>query len=237
MKIHFVLHEHFEGPAAIEDWAKNKGHELFYTRTYQYDRLPKNTDVFDFLVIMGEPQSPVTTSQTCAYFDSQAEQALIQLAILADKAVLGVCLGAQLIGDALGASFAHSPHKEIGVFNLELTEAGQKDSLLAHLPKTFPVAHWHGDMPGLTKDAQVLAISQGCPRQIIRYLPKVYGFQCHFEFTKAAIQQMVHYAGHELEPNKPYIQDAQALLDQDYTIINNFLFSFLDQLESLLLAA
>jgi GMP synthase (glutamine-hydrolysing) len=70
---------------------------------------------------------------------------------------MSFCLGAQLIGEALGAKTERSPEKETGVYPIELTAAGTRDPLLRGLPGTFPAIHWHNDMPGLTDDTAVLA--------------------------------------------------------------------------------
>jgi GMP synthase (glutamine-hydrolysing) len=78
---------------------------------------------------MGGPQSPATTREECPWFDAQAEKALISRAIEAGKTVIGVCLGSQLIGEALGAAFCHSPEKEIGKFPVRLTDAGKANPL------------------------------------------------------------------------------------------------------------
>ncbi len=235
MKLHIVMHESFEAPAAIEVWAKSKNHGITYIRLYQGDRLPCQVDAFDFLIVMGGPQSPATTIEQCPYFDAQKEIELIKMAINADKAILGVCLGAQLVGEALGAKFEHSPNREIGVFDLTLTEAGKISPPFLMFPEKFVVGHWHGDMPGLTSDAQILAYSEGCPRQIIKYGPKVWGFQCHFEFTPKAIEGMLENCSAELEKHKnlPYVQDAETLRNSNYDIMNDYLFQFLDHLESM----
>lgn len=235
MKLHIIMHESFEAPAAIEDWAKSKNHQILYTKLYQNEKLPDNADDFDFLVVMGGPQSPATTIEECHHFDAQKEIALIKMAIDNDKAVFGVCLGAQLIGEALGAKFDHSPNREIGVFDVTLTEAGKKDPFFSSLPEKFSVGHWHGDMPGLTSDSEILAFSEGCPRQVVRYTPKVYGFQCHFEFTPEAIEGMIENSLEELEKYKslPYIQDPETLRSKDYNQMNNFLFKFLDYIENI----
>jgi len=234
MKLHIVMHESFEAPAAIKVWAKNKNHQISYTRLYQNEKLPDQTDDFDFLVVMGGPQSPATTVEECPYFNAQREIELIKMAINNDKSVLGVCLGAQLIGEALSAKFDHSPNREIGVFNLTLTKAGREDSFFSSLPEKFSVGHWHGDMPGLTNNAEILAFSEGCPRQIVRYTPKVYGFQCHFEFTPDAIDGMIKNCSDELDKYKdlPYIQNAATLKSNDYVQMNKYLFQFLDYVES-----
>ena len=230
MKIHFVMHESFEAPAAIEEWARKKGHTISYTRCYKNNSFPENCDNIDFLIIMGGPQCPATTTQECSYFNAQAEIALIKKAIEADKLLLGVCLGAQLIGEALGAPFVHSPYRESGVFELRLTDKAKDDPIFSTFPENFLVGHWHGDMPGLTPESKILALSEGCPRQIVRYSPKIYGFQCHFEFTPEAIEGMIMNNAHELEDykNLPYIQTAEELKKINYDEMNNLLFKFLD---------
>lgn len=231
MKLHIIMHESFESPAAIETWAQKKGYEISYTRLYDGDVFPEECN-FDFLAVMGGPQSPATTLEECPHYNAPKEIAFIKKAIDQNKKLLGVCLGAQLIGEALGAKFDHSPNREIGVFPVALTEAGKQDSIIGTFPEQFMVGHWHGDMPGLTAESEVLATSQGCPRQIVRYTPSIYGFQCHFEFTPEAIDGMIKNNAHELEEYKglPYIETAEQLRAHDFTEINALLFSFLDRL-------
>ena len=184
---------------------------------------------------MGGPQSPTTTKQECPHFDAKAEIKFIKSVIEADKLLLGVCLGAQLIGEALEARFEHSPNREIGVFDVTLTDAAKADPVFSTFPDTFPVGHWHGDMPGLTESAQTLAYSNGCPRQVVRYTPKIYGFQCHFEFTPDAIENMIANSSEELEKYKklPYIEDSVTLRSHDFSEINSKLFKFLDYFQEL----
>lgn len=230
MRMHIVMHESFEAPAAIETWAKNRGLSISYTRLYEGDEFSKDPDDFDFLVVMGGPQSPATTLGECPYFDAQKEIRFIKSAIDGGKILVGVCLGAQMIGEALGAKFDHSPQREIGVFEINLTEAGKNDPIFSKFPERFPVGHWHGDMPGLTAESGILAYSGGCPRQIIRYTPRVYGFQCHFEFTPEAIEEMIEHSAQELEAyaSLPYIENAAALQSHNYKGMNELLFRFLD---------
>lgn len=231
MKVHIVMHESFESPAAIERWATERNCEVGYTKLYAGDVIPEKPDC-DFLVIMGGPQSPATTPAECPHFDAAREIALIRQAIDAGTTVFGVCLGAQLIGEALGARFDHSPNREIGVFPIMLTEEGKRDPLIGAFPEILHTGHWHGDMPGLTPESKVLATSEGCPRQIVRYSPKVYGFQCHLEFTLDAIEAMIENNAHELAQyaGLPYIETADTLRSHDYEEMNVMLFSFLDRL-------
>ncbi|MDP2717198.1 MAG: gamma-glutamyl-gamma-aminobutyrate hydrolase family protein [Candidatus Micrarchaeota archaeon] len=234
MRLHIVTHASFESPAAIRIWAEKRGHAVSHTRLYAGESLPESVDGFDFLVVMGGPQSPATTLAECPHFDAAAEIAFIQKTLFAQKPVLGVCLGAQLLCEAFGARFGTSPHKEIGVFDITLTAEAQNDPVFSTFPDAFPVGHWHGGMPGLSPDAVGLAKSAGCPRQVVRYSPKAYGFQCHFEFTPTAIEGMIQHAWHELESGKdlPYVLSAETLRAQDFGSMNEKLFAFLDFLQT-----
>ena len=127
------MHESFEAPGAIETWAKRRKHEITYTRLYDKDTLPQNVDDIDFLIVMGGPQSPATTKEECHYFDAKREIEFIKKTINDGKLVLGICLGAQLIGESLGAKFEHSPEKEIGVFELTLTADADDDPIFSKL--------------------------------------------------------------------------------------------------------
>lgn len=232
MHIHFIIHADFELPGAYERWAQNKGHTMAYSRLYDGETLPENVNDMDMLIVMGGPQSPLTSLTECPYFDSLAEQNLIIAAKDAGKVVIGVCLGAQMIGQALGGMVEHSPEKEIGSFPIFLTEQGLNNSFVSHFGTELTVGHWHGDMPGLTAEAVVLAYSAGCPRQIITYAPLVYGFQCHLEFTHDLVETLIAhaYVNSDLINPNPYIQSKTELRAQDYAEMNGKLYAFLDKI-------
>ena len=232
MHIHFIIHEHFEAPGAYEIWGKSRGCSLSYTRVYQGDSLPEELGGTDLLIIMGGPQSPATTREECPWFDAQAEKALISRAIEAGKTVIGVCLGSQLIGEALGAAFCHSPEKEIGKFPVRLTDAGKANPLFEGFGSVLIVGHWHNDMPGLTPQAKVLAYSEGCPRQIVQYSERVYGFQCHMELTPEVVELLIEHSQNDLRRAGEFrfVETAEKLRSHDYREMNQVLFSFLDKL-------
>lgn len=232
MHIHFIIHEHFEAPGAYEIWGKSRGCSLSYTRVYQGDPLPEELGGTDLLIIMGGPQSPATTREECPWFDAQAEKALISRAIEAGKTVIGVCLGSQLIGEALGAAFCHSPEKEIGKFPVRLTDAGKANPLFEGFSSVLNVGHWHNDMPGLTPQAKVLAYSEGCPRQIVQYSERVYGFQCHMELTPEVVELLIEHSQNDLRRAGEFrfVETAEKLRSHDYREMNQVLFSFLDKL-------
>ena len=183
---------------------------------------------------MGGPQSPDEDRETFPYYDPQAEIELIQKAMKADRYIVGVCLGAQLLSVAYGAEYEHSPEREIGVYPITLTEAGLKDEHVKVLGPTLNTGHWHGDMPGLTEDAIVLATSQGCPRQIIRFSLKHYAFQAHLEFDPEAVELLIAADGEEVleeqSKNLTYVQKPEAIRAYDYQEMNAKLYAFLDSL-------
>lgn len=232
MHIHFIVHEHFESPGACLHWAQDRGYTIGWSRVYAGDPLPANADGFDMLVVLGGPQSPRTTLAECAYFDTHAEQNLIAQAIAAGRIVIGICLGSQLIGEALGAPVMQSPEKEIGHYPVTLSVEGLRDPNIAHFGPALVVGHWHNDMPGMTPTATVLAASEGCPRQIVKYGDRVYGFQCHMEFDAEVIERLITHSQEELEAAKGrlFIRSVQEMRSWDYREMNQKLWTFLDNL-------
>ena len=234
MKVHFVLHETFEVPGAYLKWAQERGHQVTSTKVYESEVLPESVDEIDFLIVMGGPQSPDEDREAFPYYDPQAEIQLIQKAIKSDRYIVGVCLGAQLLSVAYGAEYEHSPEREIGVFPITLTEAGLEDEHVKVLGPTLITGHWHGDMPGLSEDAVVLATSQGCPRQIIRFSPKHYAFQAHLEFDPEAVDLLIAADGEDVleeqSQNLNFVQQPDVIRNYDYREMNAKLYAFLDSL-------
>ena len=232
MRVHFVQHEVFEAPGAYLEWAIQRGYNVTFSKVYENQPLPETVEDIDLLIVMGGPQSPSTTKQECPHFDAQAEMDLISKAIDAGKAVVGVCLGAQLIGEALGGICEHSPEKEIGLFPIRLTEEGLTDERINHFGSTLLVGHWHSDMPGLTPQSKVLATSEGCPRQIVSYGDLVYAFQCHMEFTPEVVELLIAEEVDFLTnaTTYKYVQKPDEIRGYDFIEMNDNLFQFLDNL-------
>lgn len=234
LNIHFILHEAFEVPGAYLKWAQWRGHNISATKVYEREALPDNVDDIDFLIVMGGPQSPDEDRQAFPYYDPQSELRLMRQAMAADKYIVGVCLGAQLLSVAYGARHTRSPEREIGIYPIELTAEGLADAHVSLLGKTLNTGHWHGDMPGLTDEAVVLATSKGCPRQIIRFAPKHYAFQAHLEFDREAVGLLIAADGRdkvaEQSQAQTYIQHPDKIEAADFSEMNAKLFDFLDSL-------
>lgn len=161
------------------------------------------------------------------------EKSFIRSAIEAGKTVIGICLGSQLIADVLGAKVYANHQKEIGWFNLELTEDGRNEALLAGYEDNFQVFHWHGDTFDLPKGSKRLFQSETTANQAFLYNKKVLGLQFHFEVTLNSLQDMVKHGASELIENDT-IQTAEKILSQSCFIEENNkkMFGILDYLQS-----
>ena len=234
MRVHFILHETFEVPGAYLKWALERGHHITSTKVYEKEPLPETIDGIDFLIVMGGPQSPDEDRENFPYYDPKAELSFMKEAIAADIYIVGVCLGAQLLSVAYGAKYEHSPEREIGVYPVTLTMQGLTDPHVSLFGKNLETGHWHGDMPGLTEDAVVLATSQGCPRQIIRFSPKHYAFQAHLEFDPEAVELLITADGEEQLREQSekftFVQTPEELRENHYSEMNAKLYAFLDSL-------
>jgi GMP synthase (glutamine-hydrolysing) len=227
MKVHCLQHTSFETPGAILKWAAQHNADFSITQSYRDEALPDIYEI-DFLIVLGGPQS---ATQLEKYPYLKAEVKLIQQAIFKQKVVVGICLGAQLIGEALGAATEKSPYPEIGIFPLDLLPEAKHDPIFSQFPKKLISAHWHNDMPGLAKGMMLLASSQGCPRQAFCYGDRVYGLQCHFEMMKSNVEKMLTHCKEDLRAGL-YIQDPQTFLNADFDTINQKMSVILDYLTS-----
>ncbi len=150
----------------------------------------------DGVVSMGGPMS--------AYQEKQhpwivQELALLQQAVKAKLPVLGVCLGAQMLAQALGAQVHAAPVKEIGWYPLMREPGADGDPLMAAFGQTETVFQWHGDAFQTPKGAVRLASSPLCPEQGFRYGTNAYGLQFHLEVTEAMIRAWMMQPGNRKE--------------------------------------
>jgi GMP synthase-like glutamine amidotransferase len=147
-----------------------------------------------------------------ARFDwMQDEKRVIEAAMRAEKRVLGVCLGAQLIAHVLGARVYRNRFKEIGWFPVHSTDAGRASW---GLPKQLAAFHWHGDAFDLPKDAVHLARSAACENQMFAIGTSVVGIQFHLEMTRDGIEDLVRHGAADLGEG-PYVQSPSEMMGTD----------------------
>ena len=195
LRIHSLEHAPAEGAGKIRDWAVARGHTLAVTRLDLGEALPEPED-FDLLVIMG---GGMNIYQHRDYPWLVAEKECIHKAISSDKAVLGVCLGAQLIADVLGGKVVQNPVQEIGWYPVRFIH---REPPFDGFPAEAVVFHWHGDTFSLPPAAHRTAESDGCPNQAFAVGKKIAGLQFHVEVTPAAAAAFCEGADHILLPDR-----------------------------------
>ena len=143
--------------------------------------LPEPAD-YDGLVVFGGEQS-ARDDASHPYLPALAAQ--MRAAAEAGKAVLGICLGAQLFARGLGAENRLGQAREFGWCDVTLTSQGQDDPVLGALPGDFPIFQWHSDTFTLPPGAVHLAGNAVAPVQGYRFGRAGYGTQFHFEASRA----------------------------------------------------
>lgn len=199
MNVLIIKHVENEGPGLIE-YVLNETkipYEILNLEVTSY--LPK-IDHFTHLILLGGPMNVYEEER---YPFLKKEDLLIKEAIQRGRVILGICLGAQLIAKALGARAYKAPVKEIGWFDVELTEEGSRSTLFSHLPKNFPVFQWHEDTFELPRGAKLLATSSLIPYQAFNYGREVYALQFHLEVTENMVKEWLTDYEDELKNGSP----------------------------------
>ena len=204
MRVYVLQHVPFEELGNIQPWLVQHNAEIHYCRLYANDPLPDVNET-DLLIVLGGPMSVNDESH---YPWLVAEKAFLAQAIAAEKPIVGICLGAQLIASCQGARIYSNYAKEIGWFDITAVAASGD---VLRLPATMHVFHWHGETFELPANAVLLASSVACNNQIFQLGQRVIGLQCHLETTADNARSMVLHCADELTGGS-FIQDADTIL-------------------------
>ena len=175
-----LQHVAFEGPGALAGAIADAGADLTILRMDRGDSLPHPDAVTDLagLIVMGGPMSVHDDLPWLA-----DERTLLRATVESGLPVLGVCLGAQQLAAALGATVARGPAPEYGVGEVHLTTDAIADPVFAPAPSPLPCVHWHGDTFDLPQGAVRLAGNAAYENQAFRVGDRAYGLQFHVEVT------------------------------------------------------
>ncbi|MFQ6023704.1 MAG: type 1 glutamine amidotransferase [Acidiferrobacterales bacterium] len=185
MRILVFQHIAVEHPGIFRDFLATDGIEWDVVELDKGEPIPA-LDAYDALWVMGGPMDvweedkyPWLVAEKTAIHEALTERAL---------PYLGVCLGHQLLADALGGKVHAMEEPEIGILDVELTAQGIPDPLLAGLPKVAKGLQWHSaEVVEPPPGAVVLARSPACAVQALRVGENAYGLQYHLELTDATV--------------------------------------------------
>ncbi len=227
MQIEVLQHVPFEGPGAISDWAAARGFPVRRCRLFTGEK-PSEPSPQIFYVIMG---GPMNIYEDAKYPWLAEERAFIRRAIAAGSRMIGVCLGAQLLADALGSRVYAGNEKEIGWFPVRFLKENAPE-FLSDAPDHTTVFHWHGDTFDIPDRAQHLAQSDACTSQAFLYEKRILALQFHIESTPESVAALVENGADELI-DAPCIQSAEEILsapESTYKSIHAILTGLLDKL-------
>ena len=162
------------------------GAEIDFRRAHLGEALPESADAHDAAVVLGGGQNALADDEY-PYFPTLLE--LLRDFERRDRAVLGICLGSQIIARAFGAGNQIGGASEFGWHGVELTESAKNDAVLGALPKTFPIFQWHDDTFSLPERAERLASTAVAENQAFRIGRAIYGIQFHFEADRRLLRE------------------------------------------------
>jgi GMP synthase-like glutamine amidotransferase len=175
-----VQHVAHEGPGLIATMLEKAGIEMHLCRVDQGELLPPSRAVRSLggLVVLGGPMGVHDDSLNPWL---EAERELLAAAVEADRVVLGVCLGAQQLAEALGGQVTVGPEPEIGFGQVLLTPEGESDPVLGPAGTPFPCVHWHRDTFTVPDTGVRLAGNARFANQAFRVGARAYALQFHVE--------------------------------------------------------
>ncbi|MDO3378660.1 type 1 glutamine amidotransferase [Geoalkalibacter halelectricus] len=146
----------------------------------------------------------------------------LRTALAAQLPFLGICLGGQLLAEALGAAVYSGRRGEHGCNTINLTAAGRRDPLFADLPTPFPTFHWHNDSFDIPAGAIHLASTSTCPGQAFRH-GNAWGLQFHPEVDAAIVDDWRRRAGRDAAVVADFVRHSAALRRTGQDLLRRFL--------------
>jgi GMP synthase-like glutamine amidotransferase len=185
MRILVFQHLDVETPGIFAEFWQAQGHELTIVELDAGERI-YDLDLFDMLAVMGGPMD-VWQQEQHPWLGIEKAAIRHWVSVL-KKPYLGICLGHQLLADALGGTVGLMAGPEVGIADVHLNQAGTTDPIFAGIGPTISALHWHGaEVSTLPDGCEILASNDHCAIQAFRYGEAAYGFQFHIEITASTV--------------------------------------------------
>ena len=213
-----LQHVAHEGPGRIVPIFRDFGIRTEVRRLDRGDEVPTDLDELRVLIVLGGPMGVADVGGTKYPFLAKEVETLQRL-VAADRPVLGICLGAQLLAHAAGAKVYPNtrpgatpqdppiPAPEIGWGPVQFPFPGGTEPLVSGMVDGAPMFHWHFDTFDLPKvpgpsnlppnvpppptGSSLLSSSKACKNQAFRFKTKLFGFQYHIELDRPGIDALV----------------------------------------------
>ena len=206
-KILVFQHVPYEPLGTLDPLLKEAGFRIRYVNFSREPHHRPAVDKYVALIVLG---GPMNADQIDTYPNLLTEVDIIREALDTGISVLGICLGAQLLAKAIGGAVRRNPDREIGWYDVELTEQGAADPVLSAFARRQQVFQWHEDGIELPPDSVHLASSPASRIQAFRYGEHAYGFQFHLEADGSLIERWLSVPDH-----LAVINEEQSRIDPD----------------------
>lgn len=204
-KILVFQHVPYEPLGTLDPLLKEAGFRIRYVNFGREPEHAPSLEGYAALIVLG---GPMNVDDVASYPNLATEVRLIQDALARDMSILGICLGAQLLAKALGGAVRPGRSKEIGWYDVDVTEHGREDPVLSAFGQRSRVFQWHEDNIELPPGTAHLASSPDCPAQAFRHGEHAYGFQFHLEVDRPLIERWL-----TVPANQPALEAARDTVD------------------------
>lgn len=213
LRVHYFQHIAGEGFGSCHDYLKSMGAHISATEFFalpvelplEIEALPAVEDV-DLLMVMGGAMS---VNDEANYPWLKIEKRWIRRYLASGKPAIGLCLGGQLIANALGASVRRNQEPEMGWRTV--IRADYPRHKYFDIPDEISVMHWHKETFEIPKGAIRLAGNEICTNQLYQIGNNVLGFQFHPEITPRVLEMYIEHEEEEQEFQGPYVQSLESL--------------------------
>ncbi len=216
MKINRILvfqHLRIEHPGIFRDFFKEDGIESTIVELDEGDQIPDLKE-FDALWVMGGPMDVWEEAEYPWLLDEKAaiRKAVIELKI----PYVGICLGHQLLADALGGEVGPGDHPEVGVMAIHKTESGKQSPYLKNMPDKMNCLQWHSaEVKVAPTGMDVLSSSDKCAIQSLSLGTQVFTMQYHQEIITSTVSDWSIIPAYTEALEKSLGENAVKKLEQD----------------------
>jgi GMP synthase-like glutamine amidotransferase len=197
MRVLIVQNDKTESLGLYEVYLREKRvkYTIFHAYILENEENFPNIIEYDAFII---GPTPISANSVELHDFLRKEWRFLGKVIDSGKPCLGVCCGGQLLARRLGAEVRKSPEREVGSYDVRLTEAGKINPLFSGFPQVFPVFHWHSDMFDVPNGGKLLVEGDSCPIQSFGY-GNVWGILFHLEIDSSEAERWLDAYPGEVE--------------------------------------